>query len=320
MYPSSTTTVIGDGSRQYPQQPQEGIGNVEIHYPVLKHNWNTLKPDTVEAKARRKASLQPINSNIAHPNIRPRLSVSNANDKFYGLYRHHIDTNLHENAHISYFNNDIPVLIPLSNKLTNHTNAETTSSPLSSSPLQQSLNSNEVSPQIVAPQKLFPDERRKKFLERNRLAAYRCRQKKKLWVQDLEKKLDEALLDNSKLLHSISSLKHELSDLKFRQQSCSCKSSSPINDTPIPHVSSYTLDTHPLVSSSSLDSPDSQKPQKLTPNPQISSEFSFPAASSLKNIIPNHSISALPSSDIPHVSFIYDDIPRTEKLGCFFYA
>lgn len=36
-----------------------------------------------------------------------------------------------------------------------------------------------------------PDERRQRFLERNRAAASRCRQKRKLWVSSLEKKAEE---------------------------------------------------------------------------------------------------------------------------------
>ena len=35
-----------------------------------------------------------------------------------------------------------------------------------------------------------PDERRQKFLERNRAAATRCRQKRKVWVSSLEKKAE----------------------------------------------------------------------------------------------------------------------------------
>lgn len=36
-----------------------------------------------------------------------------------------------------------------------------------------------------------PDERRQRFLERNRAAASRCRQKRKVWVSSLEKKAEE---------------------------------------------------------------------------------------------------------------------------------
>lgn len=43
------------------------------------------------------------------------------------------------------------------------------------------------------------DDRRKKFLERNRAAAARCRQKRKNWIVNLEKKGEELQSTNSKL-------------------------------------------------------------------------------------------------------------------------
>lgn len=44
-----------------------------------------------------------------------------------------------------------------------------------------------------------PDERRQRFLERNRAAASRCRQKRKLWVSSLEKKAEELTTQNIQL-------------------------------------------------------------------------------------------------------------------------
>ena len=44
-----------------------------------------------------------------------------------------------------------------------------------------------------------PDERRQKFLERNRAAATRCRQKRKVWVSALEKKAEELTHNNMQL-------------------------------------------------------------------------------------------------------------------------
>ncbi|KAG8005113.1 Cyclic AMP-responsive element-binding protein 5, partial [Nibea albiflora] len=48
-----------------------------------------------------------------------------------------------------------------------------------------------------------PDERRQKFLERNRAAATRCRQKRKLWVSSLEKKAEELTHTNLQLQLSL---------------------------------------------------------------------------------------------------------------------
>lgn len=52
---------------------------------------------------------------------------------------------------------------------------------------------------------LDPDERRQKFLERNRAAATRCRQKRKLWVSSLEKKAEELTHTNLQLQVRLSS-------------------------------------------------------------------------------------------------------------------
>ncbi|KAL0985441.1 hypothetical protein UPYG_G00156920 [Umbra pygmaea] len=59
-----------------------------------------------------------------------------------------------------------------------------------------------------------PDERRRKFLERNRAAATRCRQKRKVWVVSLEKKAEELTQTNMQLLNEVTMLKNEVTQLK----------------------------------------------------------------------------------------------------------
>ncbi|KAM9344292.1 cyclic AMP-dependent transcription factor ATF-7a isoform 1-T1 [Pholidichthys leucotaenia] len=59
-----------------------------------------------------------------------------------------------------------------------------------------------------------PDERRKRFLERNRAAASRCRQKRKLWVSSLEKKAEELSTLNVSLSNEVSLLRNEVAHLK----------------------------------------------------------------------------------------------------------
>ncbi|XP_048378072.1 cyclic AMP-responsive element-binding protein 5 isoform X1 [Stegostoma tigrinum] len=59
-----------------------------------------------------------------------------------------------------------------------------------------------------------PDERRRKFLERNRAAATRCRQKRKVWVLSLEKKAEELTQTNMQLQNEVSLLKNEVTQLK----------------------------------------------------------------------------------------------------------
>ncbi|KAM9445152.1 cyclic AMP-dependent transcription factor ATF-7a isoform 1-T1 [Clarias gariepinus] len=59
-----------------------------------------------------------------------------------------------------------------------------------------------------------PDERRQRFLERNRAAASRCRQKRKIWVNSLEKKAEELTSMNVSLTNEVSLLRNEVAHLK----------------------------------------------------------------------------------------------------------
>uniref|UniRef100_A0A8C6UM76 Activating transcription factor 7b n=1 Tax=Neogobius melanostomus TaxID=47308 RepID=A0A8C6UM76_9GOBI len=59
-----------------------------------------------------------------------------------------------------------------------------------------------------------PDERRQRFLERNRAAASRCRQKRKLWVNSLEKKADDLASMNVSLSNEVTLLRNEVAQLK----------------------------------------------------------------------------------------------------------
>ncbi|XP_071063189.1 cyclic AMP-dependent transcription factor ATF-2 isoform X2 [Pseudochaenichthys georgianus] len=59
-----------------------------------------------------------------------------------------------------------------------------------------------------------PDEKRRKFLERNRAAASRCRQKRKVWVQSLEKKSDDLNSTNGQLQSEVTLLRNEVAQLK----------------------------------------------------------------------------------------------------------
>ncbi|XP_041038396.1 cyclic AMP-dependent transcription factor ATF-7-like [Carcharodon carcharias] len=59
-----------------------------------------------------------------------------------------------------------------------------------------------------------PDERRRRFLERNRAAASRCRQKRKVWVTSLEKKAEELSHMNVQLQNEVRLLRSEVAQLK----------------------------------------------------------------------------------------------------------
>ncbi|KAK0508022.1 hypothetical protein JMJ35_009911 [Cladonia borealis] len=69
------------------------------------------------------------------------------------------------------------------------------------------------------------DVKRSKFLERNRVAASKCRQKKKEWTQNLENKARELQKNNSSLRLMVDSLRQEVIFLKgemLKHNSCSC--------------------------------------------------------------------------------------------------
>ena len=71
---------------------------------------------------------------------------------------------------------------------------------------------------VASPSNVDPsrpeDVRRSKFLERNRVAASKCRQKKKEWTQNLEDRSRQLQKDNNNMLMMIDSLRQEVLFLK----------------------------------------------------------------------------------------------------------
>ncbi|KAI7834184.1 hypothetical protein BX661DRAFT_126166, partial [Kickxella alabastrina] len=68
-------------------------------------------------------------------------------------------------------------------------------------------------------------QRRRHFLERNRIAASKCRQKKKVWVQQLERRAEEVTNQNRSLHIAVAQLKEEVMILKnqlLAHRNCSC--------------------------------------------------------------------------------------------------
>ncbi|KAK4200675.1 Aft1 HRA domain-containing protein [Triangularia verruculosa] len=62
--------------------------------------------------------------------------------------------------------------------------------------------------------KMTDEEKRKNFLERNRVAALKCRQRKKQWLANLQSKVEEFSQENENLTHQISVLREEVVNLK----------------------------------------------------------------------------------------------------------
>lgn len=69
------------------------------------------------------------------------------------------------------------------------------------------------------------EERRQRFLERNRMAASKCRQKKKQWVQSLEERAEQVTSVNDRLRSHVAQLKEEVLELKTQllaHRNCDC--------------------------------------------------------------------------------------------------
>lgn len=64
------------------------------------------------------------------------------------------------------------------------------------------------------PEEEDPEVKRQKFLERNRAAASRCRAKKKVWVENLERKSKDIEIMNSMLQQEVLMLRSEVQQLK----------------------------------------------------------------------------------------------------------
>ncbi|KAG0258522.1 hypothetical protein BG011_003230 [Mortierella polycephala] len=62
--------------------------------------------------------------------------------------------------------------------------------------------------------KMGEEEKRKNFLERNRQAALKCRQRKKQWLQNLQEKVEYLTVDNENLQRQTSMLRDEIIHLK----------------------------------------------------------------------------------------------------------
>lgn len=95
-----------------------------------------------------------------------------------------------------------------------------------SSPLASALSSSQTPLTPPSPTRdNFPKKQRKKLLEKNREAAYRCRQKKKKWVNNLEERSQTAETKNRDLQEQVSQLREEsiyLRNLLLTHGNCEC--------------------------------------------------------------------------------------------------
>jgi bZIP transcription factor len=111
----------------------------------------------------------------------------------------------------------------------------------------------------------YDEAKREKFLERNRVAASKCRQKKKEWTSQLEGRARELTKDRHVLTATVAMLKNELLELKCKcleHSDCQCgliqdylkKAVGQMSPTKVLYTGSDVLDRRRSeVSSASLD-------------------------------------------------------------------
>ncbi|KAK4049485.1 Transcription factor [Microbotryomycetes sp. JL221] len=90
---------------------------------------------------------------------------------------------------------------------------------------------------------LDPDEeKRKNFLERNRQAALKCRQRKKAWLANLQAKVEMLTTDNETLQSTVTNLKEEIQSLRAI---LSAHANCPVASTALPRTTAaYTNGQH----------------------------------------------------------------------------
>ena len=93
------------------------------------------------------------------------------------------------------------------------------------------------------------DVKRSKFLERNRVAASKCRQKKKEWTQNLENRARELQKDNTQLRMVAESCKQEILFLKgemLKHSQCECESIQTFIKSGIKNVADHKYEGDPF--------------------------------------------------------------------------
>lgn len=135
----------------------------------------------------------------------------------------------------------------------------------------------------------LPKKQRKKLLEKNREAAYRCRQKKKKWVNSLEERSQSAEAKNRELSEQVSQLREEsiyLRNLLLTHGNCECdvvqaylrRTSEQLshNAPPVPSGMPTLIESSSSVSGSeSSMSSMSKKTQQIYHNNPNASAFMF---------------------------------------------
>ncbi|ORY56532.1 hypothetical protein BCR35DRAFT_326949 [Leucosporidium creatinivorum] len=91
------------------------------------------------------------------------------------------------------------------------------------------------------------EEKRKNFLERNRQAALKCRQRKKAWLANLQSKVEMLTTDNDTLQSTVTNLKEEIQSLRAILQAhanCPVAATAPGPRGPAPGGAGYPPNGH----------------------------------------------------------------------------
>ncbi|KAI9267469.1 hypothetical protein BY458DRAFT_511907 [Sporodiniella umbellata] len=108
------------------------------------------------------------------------------------------------------------------------------------------------------------DTKRKNFLERNRIAALKCRQRKKQWLQNLQAKVEYLTTDNEQYTMEMAMLREELIHLKtvlIRHKDCLIDQQGAIDalNKPIPGLLSLVQPCEYVNNVSVLQQPSPKK-------------------------------------------------------------
>ncbi|CAO3654357.1 unnamed protein product [Mucor fragilis] len=148
------------------------------------------------------------------------------------------------------------------------------------------------------------DEKRKNFLERNRIAALKCRQRKKQWLNNLQAKVEFLSSDNERLQIQSESLKEEIVNLKtllLAHKECPVAQSNGFHPNSIQKSMPSMMSTQMMRQGipSSMGMMAQQQPSYLNRNSTTTSTSSLPASGSGNSSATTVATSSSSSSSIP---------------------
>ncbi|KAK4514943.1 uncharacterized protein ATC70_002550 [Mucor velutinosus] len=148
------------------------------------------------------------------------------------------------------------------------------------------------------------DEKRKNFLERNRIAALKCRQRKKQWLNNLQAKVEFLTSDNERLQIQSESLKEEIVNLKtllLAHKECPVAQSNGFHPNSIQKSMPSMMSTQMMRQGipSSMGMMAQQQPSYLNRNSTAASTSSLPASGSGNSSATTVATSSSSSSSIP---------------------